>query len=130
MRPNEGLFDIFNPDYVLECNKVVDIGDVKVVASMNLHDDEGHKTPNEFRAMVGMKVSKYLNMYLKGCLANVVTNNQIHEVGNLLDTQKAIVETPTKIVVGDQTIIDTQGVKIGDQKPHYMSDTLVVIETT
>ncbi len=38
-------------------------------------------------------------------------------------------ETPTKLVAGDQAIIDTQEVKIGDRKPHYMSDTLVVIET-
>jgi hypothetical protein len=31
----------------LECNKVANIGDVEVVASMNLHDDEGHKTTSE-----------------------------------------------------------------------------------
>jgi hypothetical protein len=62
-------------------------------------------------------------------LADVVTNNQTHEVGNPLDTQEAIVETPTKLVVGDQTILDTQEVKTGDQKPRCMSDTLVVIET-
>ncbi len=108
----------------------MDIGDVKVVASMNLHDDESHKTPSESRAMVGMKVSKYLSMCLKGGLVDVVTNNQIHEAGNLLNTQKATVETPTKLVVGDRAIFDTQGVKIGDQEPHYMSDTLVSIETT
>jgi len=66
MQPSEGLFDISDPYCVLECNKVVDIGDVKVVSSMNLHDDEGHKMPNELRAMVGMKVSKYLSMCLKG----------------------------------------------------------------
>jgi len=40
-------------------------------------------------------------------LADVVTNNQIHEVGNLLNTQKATMEIPTKLVAGDQAILDT-----------------------
>jgi hypothetical protein len=47
VQPSEGLLDIPNIDYVVECNKVVDIKDVEVVASMNLHDDEGHKTTSE-----------------------------------------------------------------------------------
>ncbi len=38
-------------------------------------------------------------------------------------------KTLTKLVAGHQAILDTQEVKIGDQKPHCMSDTLVVIET-
>jgi hypothetical protein len=40
-------------------------------------------------------------------LNGVATNNLAHEVGNLFDTQEAIVETPTKLVVGDQVIFDT-----------------------
>jgi hypothetical protein len=47
VQPSEGLLDIPNINCVLECNKVVDIKDVEVVASMNLHDDEGHKTTSE-----------------------------------------------------------------------------------
>jgi hypothetical protein len=47
VQPSEGLLNILNPDYVFKCNKVVDIGDAEVVASMNLHDDEGHKTTSE-----------------------------------------------------------------------------------
>jgi hypothetical protein len=43
----KGLLDIDDPYCVLECNKVVDIKDIKVVASMTLHDDEGHKTTSE-----------------------------------------------------------------------------------
>jgi hypothetical protein len=38
-------------------------------------------------------------------------------------------EIPTKLVEGVQVILNTQEVKIGDQEPHCMNDTLVVIET-
>jgi len=31
----------------LECNKFADIENEEVVASMTLHDDEGHKTTSE-----------------------------------------------------------------------------------
>jgi hypothetical protein len=41
----------------------MDIRNIKVVASMNLHVDEGHKMPSESTTMVGMKVSKYLNLH-------------------------------------------------------------------
>lgn len=44
-------------------------------------------------------------------LVDVAANNQAHEVGNPLDTQEAIVETPAKLVVGDQAIVDTHKVK-------------------
>jgi hypothetical protein len=62
-------------------------------------------------------------------LVDVATDNQAHEVGNALDNQEAIVETPTNLVVGDQAILDTQEVKTRDQKPNCMSETLVVIKT-
>ncbi len=62
-------------------------------------------------------------------LVDVAIDNQAHEVGNPLDNQEVIVKTPAKLVVGDQAIVDTQEVKTGDQEPHCMNETLVVIET-
>jgi hypothetical protein len=53
VQPSEGLLNIPNLDCVLECNKVMDIIDVEVVASMNMHDDEGHKSTNELRGNGG-----------------------------------------------------------------------------
>jgi len=38
-------------------------------------------------------------------------------------------ETPTKLDVSDQANLDTQEIKIGDQGPNCMNDTLVVIKT-
>ncbi len=53
MQPSEGLLDIDDLNCVLECNKVVDIEDAELVASMTLHDDEGHKTTSELRGNGG-----------------------------------------------------------------------------
>jgi hypothetical protein len=99
--------DIDDPDCVLECNKVVDIKDAEVATSMTLHDDEGHKTTNELRGNGVHESEQVLEQVLEHGLDGVASNNLAHEVGNPLDTQEAIVETPTKLVVGDQTILDT-----------------------
>ncbi len=103
VQPSENLLDINDSDCVLECNKVVDIKDAEVVASVTLHDDEDCKTISELRGNGGHEGEWVLEHGLNG----VATNNLAHEVGNLFDTQEAIVETPTKLVVGDQVIFDT-----------------------
>jgi hypothetical protein len=53
VQPSENLLDINDSNCVLECNKVVDIKDAEVVASMILHDDEDCKTISELRGNGG-----------------------------------------------------------------------------
>jgi hypothetical protein len=85
----------------------MDIEDTEVVASMTLHDDEGHKTTSELRGNGGHEGEQVLEQVLEQGLNGVVKDNLAHEVGNPFDSQEAIVETPTKLVASDQAILDT-----------------------